>query len=531
MSEVTQMDIINANIEYGAKGTTNKEITKNILQEYRNSEKIKAMQEAMQYYLVNNTAIDDKTRSYKDEAGQLVINDTLTNTKTKSAQYRKSVNQKVNFSLSKPFVISCDSKKYLEAWEDWLTETRRKVIKRAGKEAINKGICFVYPWIDEKGELNIAYTIPETIYPAWKDIDHTELDAVVRDYVVTEYTNETPKDVYKVEYWDREIFEKFIDYGRGEGSGDLVDDLGDNQSAFDENENVSIINTHMKSNKGEGISWERVPFIPIKGNEEELPLLAEMKTDIDSYDMLKSKSIDSLLDDIDAVLVVENIGAEIHDLTKARKMVQNSRIMAVEPGGKAHFEKVDANINAIKEELELLKKDMQDNTSTVDLTTIQLGTNPSGESMKSFFESLNTWTNGFEEEFRVFMKNLKYFFDMWLSWKGGYGTFEQLQAIPITFTLDRDMMINESGIINNLMQMREELSQQTRDEMNPWVESHEIEQARRDAEEEEAIKKGELLLKEKEDEEPDNENKDEEDNDLEDKEKKEDEKDKEDKNK
>lgn len=501
MSEITQMDIINANIEYGARGTDNKTITKNILAEYRGSDKIKAMQDAFQYYIVNNTEISKKTRSYQDEDGKIIINNSLTNTKTKSAQYRKSVNQKVNFSLSKPFVISCDNDKYQQAWEEWLDDTRRKVIKRAGKEAINKGICFVYPWIDEKGELNIAYTIPETMYPAWRDIDHTELDAMVRDYVVTEYINETARDVYKVEYWDSKIFEKFIDYGQGEGNGDLVDDIGDNQSAFDENENVSIINTHMKTKDGKGKSWERVPFIPIKGNEDELPLLAEMKTDIDSYDMLKSKSIDSLADDIDAVLVVENISAELGELSKARRMVQNSRIMALEPGGKAHFEKVDANISAIKEELELIKKDMQDNTSTVDLTTIQLGTNPSGESMKSFFESLNTWTNGFEEEFRVFMKNLKYFFDMWLSWKGGYGTFEQLQAIPITFTLDRDMMINESGIITNLMQLRDELSQQTRDEMNPWVESHEIEQARRDEEEKAALEKGELLLKQKENEE------------------------------
>ena len=208
--------------------------------------------------------------------------------------------------------------------------------------------------------------------------------------------------------------------------------------------------------------------------------------------MLKSKGIDSLLDDIDAVLVIEDISPEMGELARARKILQNSRIVSVDKGGNAHFEKVDADITAIAQQLEIIKKDIQDNTSTVDLTTIQLGTNPSGESMKTFYESLNTWANGFESEFRVGMRNLKYFFDKWLAWRGGFGTFEELQAKKVTFTLDRDMMINETSIIDNLIKLQGELSQETRDEMNPWVENHEKEQKRRDEEEKQRREKDEL---------------------------------------
>lgn len=492
MAQVSQMDIINANIEFGAQGTTNKTITRNILAEYRGSEKIIEMNEAGKYYLVKNTYIDSKTRSYKDEAGNLITNESLSNVKTKSAQYRKSVNQKVNFTLAKPFTISCDKDNYQKAWEEWLNDTRRKVIKRAGKEAINKGICFIYPWIDEAGELQIAYTLPETMYPAWSDIDHTELDAMVRDYVVKEYVNQEGTDVRKVEYWDKQIFEKFIDYSMGEGNGDLVEDVED---TVELGENVSVINTHMRTASGEGISWNKVPFVALKGNEDELPLLNECKTDIDSYDMLKSKSIDSLLDDIDAVLVVEDISPEMGEMARARQILQNSRIMSVDKGGNAHFEKVDANITAIKEELEIIKKNIQDNTNTVDLTSIQFGNNPSGKAMRGFYETLNEWSNGFEAEFRTMMDNLKYFFDMWLSFKGGYGSFEELQKIPVTWTFDRDLMIDEDSIIENLSKMQGELSQQTRDEINPYVESHEIEQKRRDEEEKQLLAKQALLLK------------------------------------
>lgn len=496
MSEITQMDLIKADIEYHAQGASNKEITQNILNEWRGSETIKDMQEAQMYLQVKNTAIDKKTRSYKDEAGQTILNETLSNVKNKTAQYRKSVNQKANFALRKPFVISCDDEKYKEKWEEFLNSKIRAVINRTGKDGINKGIGWTYPWINEKGELEIVDTVPETIYPAWHDTAHTELDFLVRDYTVTEYTaNQTPTDVQKVEFWDKEIVEKYIDYSASPecGRGDLVPDTnGEFELSEGEEERATIQQTHLRKADGNGQGWDRVPFIWFKGCEDELSLLNECKTDVDNYDMIKSKAIDSILDDIDAVLVVENISPEMGEIAQARKMVQNSRIMAVEPGGKAHFEKVDANIQAVAQQLELIKKDIQDNTSTVDLTTIQLGTNPSGNSMKAFYESLNTWCNGFEAEFRVYMENLKYFFDKWLSWQGGFGTFEELQKIPVTFTLDRDMMINETEIIDNVVKLQDKISQETLDEMNPWVESHQKEQERRDNEEKELQEKEEL---------------------------------------
>lgn len=506
--QISQMDIINAQIEYGAKGTVNKDLTRNILKEWRGSPKIIDMNEAELYSLVQNTAIDSKTRDYQAEDGSIVQNTTLSNVKSKTAKYRKSLNQKFNFALAKPFVISCDNDKYKEEWENFLNEKHRKVIKRTGKSAINKGIGWIYPWINENGELDIVDMVSETIYPAWADIAHTDLDAVVRDYSVTEYNNTTAGEIQKVEFWDREIVEKYIDYGYGEGSGDLEADPGTEYELSENDiENPEVIReTHMHDSQGNGISWERVPFIFFKGNDDELPLLNECKSDVDAYDMLKSKSIDSLLDDIDAVLVVEDMSPEMGELTRARKLVQQSRIMVVDKGGKAGFIKVDANVEAVAQELELIGKEIQDNTSTVDLTTIKLGTNPSGVAMRAFYESLNEWANGFEAEFSVMMENLKYFFDKWLAWKGGLGTFEELQNIDISFTLDRDMMIDETSIIDNLVKMQSELSQETRDELNPYVENHEKEEKRRKQDLDKEIEENELLLKQNQDLDEENDN-------------------------
>lgn len=477
MAEITQTDLIKANIEYGAVGTTNKDITRNILQEWRGSQKIVDMQSAEKYFLVQNTEIDKKTRDYKDNEGKFIKNENVSNVKIKTAKYRKQIKEKANFSLNKPFVISCDDDKYKEQWDIFLDKNIRKVISRIGRNAINKGIAWAYVWINEKGELQLIDTPSETIYPAWHDIAHTELDAIVRDYVVTEYEAGYPRQIFKVEFWDNTIYEKFLDLARGEGSGNLIDDVEITDSELAKR--TSVIYSHLQSPDGTAISWNKVPFIPFKGNDDELPSLNECKSDIDAYDLIKSKGIDSILDDIDAVLVVKNISAELHELSLARKTVQNSRIVSVDEDGDAHFEKVDTDIGAIRDELDIIKKDMINDTNSVDVTTIEFGSNPSGKAMRMFFEPLNIWANGFEEEFKVFMENLKYFFDMWLSWKGGFGSFEELQKKEIDFDLDRDLIIDESDIIDNIMKLTDELSQETRDELNPYVESHEKEEERR----------------------------------------------------
>lgn len=491
MSDINQMDLINAEIEYGEKGTTNKEITENILSEWRGSQKIKDMQSAENYFLVQNEAIEKKSRDFIDRnTGAIVVNDTLANTKTKTSKYRQQILRKTNFALNKPFIISCDDNNYRKAWEDWLDEDIRDTIEIVGKQAINKGISWCFPYINEEGILKLIKVDSQTIYPAWADTEHKILDAIVRDYVIIEYINKTPNLIYKVEFWDNKVFQRFKDYSQGQGNGDLVDDTFSEDSEL--SDRASLIQTHMTNRQGEGISWDKVPFIAFKGNDDELPSLNECKTDVDGYDMLKSKSMDSLLDDIDAVLCVENISPEWSDLVQARKMVQESRIISYEQGGSAHFEKVNADITAVKEQLDMIKKDMINDTNDIDMTTVEFGSNPSSKAMRMFFENLNIWANGFEKQFRLYMKNLKYFFDKWLSWKGGFGTFEELQKKKITFTLDRDLMVDETDIIDNIVKLQDELSQETKDELNPYIEDPEKEAKRREEDEKKALEKQEL---------------------------------------
>jgi hypothetical protein len=137
---------------------SNKDIAQIIIDEWRDSQTIEDMRTANEYYLCRNTAIQKKNRDYKDEAGNVRSNDTVSNAKIPSAFLRTSVNQKINYALGKPFVINVEAidaedkarqddpiaEEYLKQWQGWITPYVRKTIKRIAKWAVVGGIGWGY---------------------------------------------------------------------------------------------------------------------------------------------------------------------------------------------------------------------------------------------------------------------------------------------------------------------------------------------------------------------------------------------------
>jgi len=457
----------------------NEKLTQLLLEQYRNSPIIQDMKVADKYYRVENIAIQDKDRSYTDpKTKQPVTNPSLSNEKIASAFLRQSVNQKVAYGFGKPFVLSVDlinddeteesqekKEKYSKLWDDFVTPYFRKQIKSIAKEAINNGIGWGFIYIDqETQELKLINVKSETIYPKWTDGNHDKLNNIVRDYIDLVYTEDGIKKVNKVELWDDKQVVKYI-----------ADELSLEPDANENGENVF---THLAENK----SWDKIPFIFLKSSDDEMPLLKLIKSEIDAYDRLASKSIDTLIDDIDAVIAVKGMSAEVKDLIEARELLSTVKMVAVEENGDVSYLQANISIDNIQKKLENLKKDIKEFSCTVNTQDIQLGNNPSGVALKASYQDLDTYMNDLETEFELFMQQFKYFFDKYLEFKGEF-TAEELKNFDITVTLDRDMMMNETELIENTAKLSGLVSQETLDSYNPAVESHEIEQERRENEE------------------------------------------------
>jgi len=482
---------------------SNKEITRIILNEWRDSETITDMIRANEYFKVRNTQIRKKDRDCLDENGDRISNDTLSNVKLPSAFLRKSVRQKVNYAFAKPFLISVEKIKksseinnskadnqqidefkelYLSEWSDFLNVKFRKNLKRLAKNAINNGIAWNYVWIDAKGKLQIVNVDSETIYPWWRDREHETLDAIVRDFIVIDFSeSETGIEIQKVEYWDAETVERFIDDG-GELTIDVAAEGVQELPAATAHMTRPIVDENGEEGR-EALSWGKVPFIALKANDDELPLLNVIIDRIDAYDQLDSNSVDGLDDDIDPILTVKGLTTQWHELANIRQTIKNTRIITFdEDGGEAAFVQPQQNIDAIQKKLESLRKDIREFACDVDTQDVRFGSNPSGVALKSMYQDLDTYINDLETEFEMYIHNLKYFFDRWLEFKG-VGNVELWEQYNITVTLDRDMMINESELVTNLRNLGDpNLSQETLDLYNPAVESPKIENERREKE-------------------------------------------------
>lgn len=451
----------------------NKKLTELLLEQYRTSPIIKDMREADKYYRCENININEKKRGYKNpKTGKFEEIDS-SNERIASGFLRQSVNQKVAYGFGKPFVIAVDceddrlKEKYSEAWDNYITPDFRKQIKSIAKEAINNGIGWGFIYIDsETQELRIINVKSETIYPKWTDGNHEKTEAIVRDYYDKVYTEEGIKTVNKVEFWDNKNVEKYV----YDGTVLTLEPDG--------------ILTHLADNQ----SWDKIPFIFLKSSEDEMPLLKLIKSYIDAYDTLNSNSVDTLVDDTKAIIVLKGLSAEIKDLVEAKQFLTSLGITAVDEQGDVSYLQANINIDNVQKKLENLKKDIKEFSCTVNTQDIQLGNNPSGVALKASYQDLDTYMNDLEVEFELFMQNFKYFFDKWLVFKGEF-TEQELAQTDITITLNRDMMMNETEMIENTAKLSGLVSQETLDNYNPAVETHEIEQERREQEENNRIEK------------------------------------------
>ena len=477
---MNETERISAQISYYGRGRSNKDIIKSILDEWRSGNKsriIKDMLDAEEYFAVRNVTISKKQRDLPGYGE----NTTLSNARIPSSFVREGVTEKSNYAMGKPFIVSVESPMpetldeegnsaedpqaaiYLDEWTKYLTPERRKTIKRIGKAgAINKGIGWAYITINDKKDLVIQHMDSEQIYPAWADKEHTVLDAIVWDYKVIQYINNDREEINKVEFWSKDSVERYIDKGHSA----LVPDPDSPQAM-----------PHMELGE-KGIVWDRVPFIFFKGSEDELPALNPIRQLIDSYDALQSKMVDAIADALDPVLALEGYSPELGDLIKQRAIMQNSRIVAIGTGGKAYYVQASPEIVAMETALEILEKNIRKAAQMIMTTDSDTSSNPSGVSLKFRFQGLDTYTDGLEPEFEAFMQQLKYFFDIWLQWRG-IGTAEQWEQYNLIVTFNRDMLVNESSAIEDTVKLASTgVSFETLCNWNPAVESYEIEKQR-----------------------------------------------------
>jgi len=411
--------------------------------------------------------------------GKLQKVDNLPNNRVVDNQYRKMVTQKVNYLLGQPITVQSDNKNYADAISEYLNKRFMRLIKNIGHDSLNGGIGWVFVHYDEDGQLSFKRIKPHEIIAGWKDDDHTILDYAIRLYEVITFEGKNEKVAQKVEVYEENGIHRFIldDDGRLKPDYDTIQ-----QEAYFTLTDGDIV---------QGYNWQRIPLIPFKFNNDEIPLIRNIKSLQDGLNLILSNFENSMEEDArNTILVLVNYDGE--NLAEFRHNLAEFGVVPIKTvdgaAGDLRTLQIEVNAENYKTIIEIFKKAIIENAMGYDAKDDRLGANANQLNIKSMYSDIDLDANEMETEYQASFEELIYFIDIHLS-NIGAGDFEGEQLDVI---FNRDMMISESEIINNLKNSVGILSDETIVTQHPWVDNPQLEMERKKNEADQSLLKYEF---------------------------------------
>ncbi len=446
---------------------TNMQLCRLYMDEFVRSPERKWMLDGEAYYRVDNPEImNRKMYRYRENkaTGQVerILDKAKPNNKRAHGFMHLLVEDKVNYLLSKPYTLTCEeSEEYLEQVQTILGKSfQNKRLMRLGVSASNGGISWLHPYIDEQGEFRTMIIPPEQGISLWRDNDHEELDGFIWFYNVQVIEGQEQKTVTKVEFWMPEGVAYYISDSEGEG-WDLRLDSERYLAAVTDEDNEFMEHFCIGSEPG---TWGRVPFIPFKNNNYELPDLKFVKTLVDGYDKARS-DVANFLDEVRSVVyALKGYGG--NDLGEFMRDLNYFRAISLDDDGGAEAVTAPVDIAAAKDDFDTLRKDIYDFGQGVDKNSDKLGNSPSGIALKFIYSGLDLKCNRMENAFKAGMEELFWFIHKYLELTG----VNSYPNCEIGITFNRDIAINESQAITDCAASKGIISDETIIKNHPWVE-------------------------------------------------------------
>ena len=122
--------------------------------------------------------------------GELIQVDNLPNNKIVDNLYKKIVDQKTNYLVSKSvtFLTELDvNEKLQNELDKYFNYDFDILMKIVCIDSLNCGIGWIYSYYDEKGKFKLKRFAPYEILPIWADEEKTELEFVIRFYDIKTY--------------------------------------------------------------------------------------------------------------------------------------------------------------------------------------------------------------------------------------------------------------------------------------------------------------------------------------------------------
>lgn len=435
------------------------------INEFKLSPLYKDMKKSQDYYNSKNDILG-KERYYIDRQGVKRVDEHLSNNKLIHPYYKKLVNQKVNYLLSKEFTLQVDenneqSTAFRDACSKYFDKNFLRKLKVVGKQAVINGIAWMQVYYDEKGNLGFKRIPSEEVIPFWHDSDHTILDAVIRFYTILEYDKDNnTEEITKIEYytqegvWFYEIRDGKLKLDTSKTNGDLLYSGHFKTQERDENGNLVTVER----------VWDKIPFVAFKYNDEERPLLQDVKTLIDNYDRVTSDTADLIEDIPNSIKVVKGYGGT--DKGEFSQNLATYRTVFVdEAQGGVDLLTSEADTTCTEAHLSRLKEDIYEAGNGVNIQKESLSTT-SGVALKIRYADLDADCMAMGNNFAAALENLCWFIQVDLMSQGEKINYEDVE-FDILFNCDG--IINETDVVMNCKNSVGVISNETIIANHPWV--------------------------------------------------------------
>lgn len=466
--------IINNMIANGAKtALTDIQFLELEIAKWKRSDKRKSQISGERYYRGLHDILERK-RTIIGVDGLLQEVENLPNNRIVDNQYAKMVDQKKNYLLGQPLTFGTEDKNYEDALNEVFNMRFHRTLKNLGEDALNGGIGWLHPYYNEQGELKFKKFEPYEILPFWKDAEHTELDYAARVYEVQVYEGRQEKTVEKVEVYTKNGIDRYVLI-----NGSLIPDVEEPSSNY--------LMIEDEDGVLQGFNWEgKIPLIPFKYNNKEIPLITRVKSLQDGINTMLSDFENNMQEDArNTILVIENYdGTNLAEFRHNLATYGAVKVKSVD-GAKGGVTTLTVTVDAdnYKAIIEIFKKALIENARGYDAKDDRMNGEPNQMNIQSMYNDIDLDANEMETEFQASFEELLWFINAHLFNKGK-GDFT---GTDIEIIFNRDMMMNESEVIDNCSKSVGILSNETIISQHPWVDDVDREIQRVKDEKKEAI--------------------------------------------
>lgn len=436
---------------------TTEEFIQICIKEFQDSKERHLMLIGERYYQADNDIRRRKMYRY-DKTQRPVVDEQKVNNKLIHSFMHLFVEDKINYLLSRPYTISSDNKTYSNKVTETLGKNFQRRFIKLGRESSNKGIAWLMPYISESGKFRAFVAPAEQCIPLWRDNDHEELDALIYFYDIDAYEGKEKKQVTKIEYLLPDSIEYYmIEDGMVKIDSERYLKLQADGTYTEINDPGHFFVDDIP------MSWGRVPAIPFKNNDGEIPDVKFIKSLIDDYDKSRS-DVSNTLEEVRSVIFgLKGYGGQ--NLSEFMRDLSYYRAILLDEDGGLETYNPTIDIAAAKEHFDTLKDDIYSLGQAVDKSSDKIGNSPSGIALKFLYSGLDLKCNSMESNFQWAFGELMYFVNKY--WEiTGQDTYLN-EDISIVF--NRDIQINETEAVTNCVNSKGIISDKTIIENHPFV--------------------------------------------------------------